>query len=100
MALRPRPLWVSIYMAIVAVVTAGLVAACDSAGPASGTWTQAARPGAGASATPSPAGTRVTPWNDPATAGRAGLLAAGSDPSVLATDVLIADKKNNRLIVV
>jgi N-acetylneuraminic acid mutarotase len=38
------------------------------------------------------------PWLAPAT-GR-GLLAAGSDPSVLPADVLIADHMNNRLLIV
>ena len=41
-----------------------------------------------------------TPWLAPLAAGTVGHLRAGSDPSVLPGDLLIADKLNNRLIVV
>jgi outer membrane protein assembly factor BamB len=39
-------------------------------------------------------------WTAVAPAGAAGFLQPGSDPSVLPADLLIADKRNNRLIVV
>ena len=41
-----------------------------------------------------------TPWLAPLAAGAVGHLQKGSDPSVLPGDLLIADKLNNRLIVV
>jgi DNA-binding beta-propeller fold protein YncE len=43
-------------------------------------------------------GAATAPWLAPATG--PGLLAPGSDPSVLPSDVLIADHQNNRLLIV
>lgn len=52
------------------------------------------------SATPSPTPTSATAWPPAAPAGAPSYLAPGSDPGVLPGPILIADKKNNRLVVV
>ncbi len=74
-------------------------AAGTSAGPA--TSSGAAAPGSsgapGGSAGPL-AGAAPAPWTDPVTG--PGYLAAGSDPAALPADLMIADKKNNRLVIV
>ena len=76
--------------------------ACSATAPASAPIVPAAGPSAAASDGPGPAGTPTAPapWAAPPAAGDAGALAPGSDPSVLPGDLMIADKKNNRLIVV
>jgi len=54
-----------------------------------------------AASSPNPTQTTVDPsWTAVAPAGAAGFLQPGSDPSVLPADLLIADKRNNRLIVI
>ncbi len=53
-----------------------------------------------AAATGSPTATATPAWPPTAADGTPGYLAAGSDPSVLPGPILIADKKNNRLVVV
>lgn len=61
---------------------------------------QQAPPTSAGPTAPEPAASPSTvPWPAPAT-GTPGYLAAGSDPSVLPGPILIADKKNNRLVVV
>lgn len=55
---------------------------------------------AASSASPTPSPTPTPAWPPAAAAGAPGYLAPGSDPSVLPGPVLIADKKNNRLLVV
>ena len=67
-------------------------------GPSPEVRTSGATPGG----SPTPAGTAAAPapWADPATGTGPGYLAPGSDPTVLPADLLIADKKNNRLVVV
>lgn len=77
--------------------TAHSTSAADSASrpPSSAPATSSA-----ATAAPSPAATSTTAWPPAAPAGTPGYLAPGSDPSVLPGPILIADKKNNRLVVV
>ncbi|ABK52007.1 hypothetical protein Acel_0233 [Acidothermus cellulolyticus 11B] len=62
------------------------------------------RPSTGAVASPAPGAVRepaaLTAWLPPAAPGQPGYLAPGSDPSVLPGPILIADKANNRLVVV
>ena len=93
------------------VATVLLLSACtggpsggpSSAGATAGSATTTPQPSSPTSTgptAPEPAASPSTvPWPAPA-AGTPGYLAAGSDPSVLPGPILIADKKNNRLIVV
>ena len=73
------------------------VTGASTAGGGAGTATSVAT---GAAATPTPSPTPSSTWPPPAAAGDAGNLAPGSDPSVLPAPIIIADKKNNRLVVV
>jgi outer membrane protein assembly factor BamB len=83
----------------VAVASVLLAGACGHAAPITRT------PSAPTSAPPGTAGLgpsphALAPWNDPTTATGSGSLAPGSDPSVLPGPVMIADKKNDRLVIV
>lgn len=93
------------------VATVLLLSACTDApsgGPSSaGTTAASATTALQPSPPTSPGPTAAEPAASPSTvpwpaaqAGTPGYLAAGSDPSVLPGPILIADKKNNRLIVV
>jgi hypothetical protein len=94
----------TLRLAAAVAVAALLATACDSCSPppVGAPPTQAATTSAPPTTSPSTAAALAAPapWNDPATATGAGSLAAGSDPSVLPGDLLIADKKNNRLVIV
>lgn len=86
---------------ILSACTAGPSTAPRSTSAADAATTAPTAPGAGsasAAATPTPSSTPA--WPPAAPAGTPGYLAAGSDPSVLPGPILIADKKNNRLVVV
>ncbi len=76
---------------LIAAITAGCTAH-DSSDPAP-TSTHSVTP-----ASPRPPVTPAAPWAGPLTSPAA--LQPGSDPAVLPADVLIADKLNNRLIIV
>jgi sugar lactone lactonase YvrE len=81
------------------------LAACTAGTPTPATGTSAAAGGTGAatvspSPSPTPTPTPSPSWPPAAAAGDAGNLAPGSDPSVLPAPIIIADKKNNRLVVV
>ena len=75
--------------------------------PATGSSASADAPTTASTSSPqatppdSPAATSSPPpWETPLPAGTVGYLQPGSDPSVLPGDLLIADKLNNRLIIV
>src|SRR5919197_538355 len=89
---------VPLRLAAVVIVAGFLAAACDLHGAprarsATSPATTRSPPGASPPAAPAP-------WNDPATVAGPGLLAPGSDPAVLPAAVMIADNKNNRLVIV
>lgn len=69
----------------------------STAGTASPTDTTPAGPRATG---PTSKPTAIAPWSAPLSAGRVGHLAPGSHPAAMPTDLLIADKLNNRLVVV
>jgi hypothetical protein len=79
----------------------GVAATRDSASPAGGTTSAVSTAAPTMSpAAPVPAAAAVALWPPTAPPGQPGYLAAGSDPGVLPGPVLIADKGNNRLLVV
>ena len=88
---------------LAAGVTVAVLTACSSpsqarrAEPAPDTSSSGT---AAPSTSPSSAPMASAPWDDPVTAHAAGSLAAGSDPAVLPGDLLIADKLNNRLVII
>ncbi len=91
---------------VASAVLALSVTACTAGGPAPATHaaaavsaavpTSSAAPVVAATPSPSPS----PAWPPAAAAGTPADLAPGSDPSVLPGPIIIADKKNNRLVVV
>jgi outer membrane protein assembly factor BamB len=92
---RPVPWFTALIIAVSLAATACGPSGSAGAARRAPAPSRVGSPTAGEDANPASA-----PWNDPATATGSGSLAAGSDPSVLPGDLMIADKKNNRLVIV
>ena len=76
-----------------------LAAGCTASGPHPSRHPASAAPRQPA-ASPSPSPPVPAPWTDPSTATGPADLAPGSNPSALPAGVLIADKLNDRLVIV